>query len=310
MSVCVRRPGLFTTVQDSGRWGYQHVGVPVAGAMDMASHRLANAIVGNEPSAATLEITLVGPELECDRATLFAVTGAEFDVRLDGVDVAANTSCLARSGQVIAFGRRRSGARGYLSVQGGVDVPFVLGSRSTHVASRMGGFTGRALQAGDSLDVAAGAGRFVPEGTRRAPVFRMPRDGARVRVIVEPHTKILDPPRLHAFERARYWVAPESDRMGYRLKGERLRLPDDVSVISSAVSIGSIQIPSAGFPIVLMADHQTTGGYPRAATVISADLPVVAQLKASDWIEFESCSPSEAVRALITQERALMAVSE
>ena len=119
MSVCVRRPGLFTTVQDSGRWGYQHVGVPVAGAMDMVSHRLANAIVGNEPSAATLEITLVGPELECDRATLFAVTGAEFDVRLDGVDVAANTSCLARSGQVIAFGRRRSGARGYLSVKGG-----------------------------------------------------------------------------------------------------------------------------------------------------------------------------------------------
>ena len=310
MSLGVRRPGLFTTVQDSGRWGYQHVGVPVAGSMDMVSHRLANAIVGNEPSAATLEITLVGPELECDRPTLFAVTGAEFDVRLDGVDVAANTSCLARSGQVIAFGRRRSGARGYLSVRGGFDVPSVLGSRSTHAASRMGGFAGRALQAGDSLDVAAGARRMVPEGTRRAPIVRIPRDGARVQVIVGPHTEFFDPPRLHAFERARYRVAPESDRMGYRLEGERLRLPDDVSVISSAVPIGSIQVPPEGFPIVLMADHQTTGGYPRVATVISADLPVVGQLKASDWIEFESCSPSEAIRALITQERALMAASE
>ena len=310
MSVGVRRPGLFTTVQDSGRWGYQHVGVPVAGSMDMVSHRLANAIVGNEPSAATLEMTLAGPELECDRPTLFAVTGAEFDVRLDGVDVAANTSCLARSGQVIAFGRRRSGARGYLSVKGGFDVPSVLGSRSTHVASRMGGFAGRALQAGDSLDVAASVRRLVPEGTQRAPVVRIPTDGARVRVIVGPHTEIFDRPRLHAFEGARYRVAPASDRMGYRLEGERLRLPDDVSVISSAVPIGSIQVPPEGSPIVLMADHQTTGGYPRIATVISADLPVVGQLKASDWIEFKSCSPSEAVRALIAQERALMAASE
>ena len=310
MSVGVRRPGLFTTVQDSGRWGYQHVGVPVAGSMDMVSHRLANAIVGNEPSAATLEITLVGPELECDQSTLFAVTGAEFDVRLDGVEVAANTSCLARSGQVIAFGRRRSGARGYLSVKGGFDVPSVLGSRSTHVASRMGGFAGRALQAGDSLDVATSVRRRVPEGTQRAPVVLMPTDGARVRVIVGPHTEIFDRPRLNAFEGARYRVAPASDRMGYRLEGERLRLPDDVSVISSAVPIGSIQVPPEGSPIVLMADHQTTGGYPRIATVISADLPVVGQLKASDWIEFESCSPSEAVRALIAQERALMAASE
>ena len=309
MSVGVRRPGLSTTVQDCGRWGYQHLGVPVAGSMDMVSHRLANAIVGNEPSAATLEITLVGPELECDQPTLFAVTGAEFDVRVDGVDVAANTSCLARSGQVIAFGQRRSGARAYLSVEGGFDVPSVLGSRSTHVASQMGGFGGRALRAGDSLDVAPGAGIFVPEGSRRAPVFRMPSDGARVRVIVGPHTEIFGPPGVQAFERARYRVAPESDRMGYRLEGERLRLPD-ISVISSAVPVGSIQVPPEGFPIVLMADHQTTGGYPRIATVISADLSVVGQLKASDWIEFESCSPSAAVRALIAQERALMAASE
>ena len=310
MSVGIRRPGLFTTVQDDGRWGYQHVGVPVAGSMDIASHRLANAIVGNEPSAATLEITLVGPELQCDRPTLFALTGAEFEVRLDGVEVAANTSYLARSGQVIAFGRRRSGARGYLAVKGGFDVPSVLGSRSTHVASRMGGFGGRALRAGDSLEVATSVGRVVPEGSRRAAVFQLPENGARVRVIVGPHTEIFGPARMRAFEQARYRVAPESDRMGYRLVGERLPLPDDVNVISSAVPIGSIQMPPDGFPIVLMADHQTTGGYPRIATVISADLPLVGQLKASDWIEFESCSPSEAVRALIAQERALMAASE
>ena len=309
MSVQVRRPGLFTTIQDSGRWGYQHVGVPVAGPMDIVSHRLANAIVGNEASAATLEITLVGPELQCDRSTLFAVTGAEFDVRLDGADVAANTSCLARSGQVITFGRRRSGVRGYLAVEGGFDVPSVLGSRSTHVVSRMGGVEGRALRTGDSIEVATSAGRDVSEGTRRASIFQIPTNGARVRVIVGPHVEIFGPARLRAFERARYRVAPESDRMGYRLEGERFSLSDDVSVISSAVPVGSVQIPPDGLPIVLMADHQTTGGYPRIATVISADLPLVGQLKASDWIEFELCSPSEAVRALIRQERALMAAS-
>ena len=309
MSVRVRRPGLFTTIQDSGRWGYQHVGVPVAGSMDTVSHRLANAIVGNEASAATLEITLVGPELQCDRPTLFAVTGAEFDVRLDGADVGANTSYLARSGQVITFGRRRSGVRGYLAVEGGFDVPSVLGSRSTHVVSRMGGIKGRALKTGDLIDVATSSGRRTLEGTRRTSVFEMPTNGTRVRAIVGPHAEIFGSKRLRAFERTRYRVAPESDRMGYRLKGERFLLSDDLNVISSAVPIGSVQIPPDGLPIVLMADHQTTGGYPRIATVISADLPLVGQLKASDWIEFELCPLSEAVRALIRQERALMAAS-
>jgi len=310
MSICVRRPGLFTTVQDAGRWGYQHFGVPVAGAMDSASHRLANAIVGNDPSAATLEITLVGPELECGRPTLFAVTGAEFDVCLDGVGVATNTSYLALPGQVISFGERRSGARAYLSVAGGFDVPWVLGSRSTHAASRMGGLSGRPLRTGDSLAVAPGASTPVRKGATRVPAFRVPKGGARVRVISGPHAQMFGVSGLRAFERARYRVAPESDRMGYRLEGERIRTSGDASVISSAVSLGSVQIPPGGLPIVLMADHQTTGGYPRIATVISADLPLVGQLKASDWIEFEPCSAAEALRALIAQERTLMAASE
>lgn len=309
MSVGVRRPGLCTTVQDTGRWGYQHLGVPVAGAMDIPSHRLANALVGNQSSAAALEITLVGPELECDRTTLFAVTGAEFDICLDGADVRPNTSCLARSGQVISFGQRRSGARAYLAVAGGFDVPAVLGSRSTHLASQMGGLSGRQLRKGDSLEVGEGVRRSVHEGTTCAPAFRIPSDGARVRAIVGPHASI-GAPQVRAFERTRYRVAPESDRMGYRLEGERLRISGDQSLISSAVPIGSIQVPPGGLPIVLMADHQTTGGYPHVATVISADIPVVAQLKASDWIEFESCSPTAAVRAFIAQERALMAASE
>ena len=310
MSVGVRRPGLCTTVQDTGRWGYQHLGVPVAGSMDIPSHRLANALVGNQVSAATLEITLVGPELECDRPTLFAVTGAEFDTSLDGDDVPPNTSCLARSGQVISFGQRRSGARAYLAVAGGFDVPAVLGSRSTHLASRMGGLGGRQLKTGDSLDVGEGVRKSVREGTTRSRIFCMPSDGARVRTILGPHAARIGVPQMRAFEQTRYRVAPESDRMGYRLTGERLRLPEDGGLISSAVPIGSVQVPPGGLPIVLMADHQTTGGYPRVATVISADIPVVAQLKASDWIEFEPCSPAEAVRALIAQERALMAAGE
>ena len=307
MSLGVRRPGLFSTVQDTGRWGYQHLGVPVAGAMDVASHRLSNALVGNAPSAATLEITLTGPELECEETTLFAVTGAAFDLRLDGVEVPGNTACRAAAGQIISFGQRHAGARAYLSVAGGFGLPAVLGSRSTHVASRMGGLDGRPLRTGDSLAVLQTNARFQEPGKTCIPAFTIPTDGARVRVIVGPHQEMFSVEAVENFELIRYRLAPDSDRMGYRLEGERLEMADDMNLISSAVPVGSVQVPSGGLPIVLMADHQTTGGYPRIATVISADLSVLAQLKASDWIEFEPCTQAAAARALIIQERALMA---
>ena len=307
MSVVVERPGLFTTVQDSGRWGYQHFGVPVAGAMDLPSHRLANALVGNPPSAATLEITLAGPQLRFEDPTKFAVTGAEFDVRLDDVPVEANTCCLARPGQILALGERQAGVRAYVSVAGGFETAPVFGSRSTHVPSRMGGMSGRPLRTGDRLEVGKTNHRAAREGTRRPAVTELPKEGARVRVIVGSHADMLGPEQMQLFEQSRYRVKSESDRMGYRLEGPRLKTPREHNAISSAVVLGAVQVPPSGLPIVLLADHQTTGGYLQVASVISADVPVVGQLMASHWIEFVACSEAEAMRALIAQERRLIA---
>ncbi len=307
MSIVVHRPGFFTTLQDAGRWGYQRYGVPVAGAMDLASHRLANQLVANAPWAATLEVTLVGPELAFEEPTTFAVTGAEFNVQLGEEPIETNTCYVGRAGQRLGFGDRQAGARAYVAVAGGFESPHVFGSRSTHVPSGMGGMCGRALRANDRLDVGEVGAPSARAGARRPGVTPLPRDGARVRVIVGAQAGLLGREQVQLFEQARYRITPESDRMGYRLEGRRLKTPADLSPISSAVALGTVQVPPSGLPIVLLADHQTTGGYLQIATVISADISVVGQLMASNWIEFEACTQAEALRALIAQERALMA---
>ncbi len=305
MGVIVKHAGLLTTVQDSGRWGYQHLGVPVAGAMDIRSHRLANLLVGNDAGSATLEVTVTGPELWFDTPTVFAVTGAAFELQLDGEDIPPDTSCVAEPQTTLTFGQRRSGARAYLAVAGGFEVPVVLGSRSTHIGSGMGGLLGRALRVGDRLEV-GGLGGTQPLNGRRHPVTRLPAGGTRVRVILAPHVEPFSSEQVTQFQSTRYRVSSDSDRMGYRLSGAPLKLGADAERISTAVPMGAVQIPRNGAPIVLMADHQTTGGYPRIATVISADLPVVAQLVAGDWLEFQACTHADALGALIAHERVLL----
>mgnify|MGYP001219006763 CR=1 FL=1 len=310
MSVFVRRPGLFTTVQDLGRWGYQRFGMPVAGAMDVFSYRLGNCLVGNIPPLASLEITLTGPELDFQDRCVCAITGADFEVHVDGVEIALNRRFVVRSGQHMWFGRLRSGARAYLAISGGFDVPLVLGSRSTHVASGIGGVDGRALRAGDLLKLGRVPDSVLPPVMSATPRVKLPKGGSKVRVLTGPHSQIFDSVSTKGFVQSRYRITGESDRMGYRLAGDPIPPSDSANVISTAVPVGSVQVPSDGLPIVLMADHQTTGGYPRIATVISADLPVLGQLKVSDWIEFEVCERSEAIEGLVAQERALMAVGD
>ena len=310
MSVFVRRPGLFTTVQDMGRWGYQRFGMPVAGAMDVFSYRLGNCLVGNIPPLASLEITLTGPELDFQDRCVCAITGADFEVHVDGVEIALNRRFVVRSGQHMWFGRLRSGARAYLAISGGFDVPLVLGSRSTHVASGIGGVDGRALRAGDLLKLGRIPDSVLPRMKSATPRVKLPKGGSKVRVLAGPHSQIFDSVSAKGFVQSRYRITGESDRMGYRLAGDPIPPSDSANVISTAVPVGSVQVPLDGLPIVLMADHQTTGGYPRIATVISADLPVLGQLKVSDWIEFEVCERSEAIEGLVAQERALMAVGD
>ena len=299
----VLQPGLFTTVQDSGRWGYQRFGIPVAGPMDRVAHRLANLIVGNRPSCATLEVTLAGPRLEFERDLLFSVAGAEFELFLHGARVSMSTAHAARRGQCLAFGRRRQGARAYVAVAGGIDVPCVLGSRATHVASRMGGVGGRALAAGDVLIVGDGVARRVQVGERRTLAAGAPR---RVRVLPGPDDDRFGAVGAELLAAADYRVGAASDRMGYRLEGRALEQTGP-ELLSCAVPSGAIQVPPSGEPIVLMADRPTSGGYPRIGTVITADIPVVAQLAPADRIAFETCGLETAMQALIAQEQALLA---
>jgi KipI family sensor histidine kinase inhibitor len=298
--ITVLRPGMFTTIQDTGRWGYQHLGVPVSGPMDPVSHRLANALLGNLPDAATLEATIVGPELRFEQDATIAVTGGDLQPMLEGTHVAMGSVVPCPSGSVLRFGSRRTGARAYVAVDGGIDVPPVLGSRATHVMSGLGGIAGRALRAGDRIPLRDRQ----PFSAGRARDGRIQEGGSvRLRAMPGPQGEYADPLAFDVLQQTRFTVSPQSDRMGYRLTGRALPTrKDSGELISDATVVGALQVPPSGQPILLMADRQTTGGYPQIAVVITADLPLAAQLVPGDSIQFELCSRAEAIAALTEQE--------
>jgi antagonist of KipI len=301
---------MLTTVQDTGRWGFQSRGVPVAGPMDPVSHRLANALVGNSRGAALLEITLIGPELEFEDERLVAVAGADFDLLLDDRHVPTSAPFIVSAGSRLRFGARRLGARAYLAVSGGIAVPPVLGSRSTHLVSAMGGMSGRALTSGDRLTLGDSA---LPQGTALAPqvaVVPLPDRQGTVRVLPGPQQDYFAPDALDVLQSAPYTVARNSDRMGFRLQGPRLVHVRGADIVSDATPLGVLQIPASGQPILLMADRQTTGGYPKLATVISADMAIAGQLAPDDSVRFVVCTPADAMKALIAQERVLMGLED
>lgn len=303
-ALVVVKAGLLTTVQDLGRFGHQASGVPVGGPMDSFSHRLANQLVGNEPGAAALEITLIGPELIVEADTTMAITGAHFDVACDERSVPTGASFGVRAGSRLKFGRIHHGARAYLAVAGGVQTPLLLGSRATHLVSRMGGLAGRALVAGDRIPIASGA---VPRPHRKSAGLTLPPKGrALLRVLLGPQDHWFAPDALKMMVSVSFRISPRSNRMGYRLEGPPLPRVKDGELISEPVGIGAIQVPAAGEPILLMADRQTAGGYPKIGHVISADLPLAGQLAPGDFIEFTLCSQQEAVAALIARERQLL----
>lgn len=305
--VHVIKPGMLTTVQDLGRWGFQALGVPVAGPMDPCSHRLANAMVGNTADRATLEVTLVGPELQFADDRVVAVTGARFDVILDGRSVDVTEPFVVAAGSTLQFGRRVRGTRAYVAISGGVATPPNFGSRATHLTSTMGGVDGRALKAGDRLPLGDLVQKKRPVPFFRPP-FPLPDGHATLRVLAGPQADFFTSDALNALQSGPYRIATNSDRMGFRLAGPRLTHSRGADTISDATPLGVLQVPSSGQPILLMADRQTTGGYPKIATVISADISIAGQLGPGDTISFALSSPREAMSALIAQERALMAV--
>jgi antagonist of KipI len=291
----VLRPGLLTTVQDFGRHGHQHVGLCPGGAMDAVSLALANALVGNPPGAPALEITVIGPELQFERDTLVALCGGEFQGSFPH-----NRPMLAPAGSRLAVGRAGRGARAYLAVAGGFYIEPVLGSCSTYLPGGFGGFEGRALRHGDVLQIAEDVSKKRFATLRRkngatvrwsAPPLTVPdREPIIVHAIEGQHFASFDTAAQRAFFDTVWKVAPESNRMGFRLAGPPLvRIADD-EILSGPTCLGSVQVPPSGVPIALMADHQTTGGYPRIADIVAADVPRVAQLAPGAALHFALCS--------------------
>ncbi len=306
----VLKPGVQSQLQDLGRFGYQHLGVPVGGAMDEWSHQVANLLAGNRTDEATLEIVLMGPSLKFESATRIAISGADLSPRLNGEPVAMNQRIDVPAGGQLDFGRRISGLRTYLAVHGGFAVEPVMGSRSTYVRGGFGGFQGRALRKGDVLEVAAAANVAAASPAPAISIeTRMPSTDAAavtaVRVIAGEHWSAFGAETQALFSDAVYRINPQSDRMGYRLDGPALRRSSAVELISEAMSFGTIQVPADGQPIVLMAERHCTGGYPKIAHVISVDLPLMAQLAPQQSLRFEPVSLAAAQTLYLQREQAI-----
>jgi biotin-dependent carboxylase-like uncharacterized protein len=301
-ALTVIKPGMLTTVQDLGRRGYQGLGVPVSGPMDVYSHRLANQVLGNDPMAAALEITLIGPELAADGDLICAIAGAEIQVTVDGIGAPRDRPFNVAEGSRIRCGARGRGTRLTLAVRGGFDLPATFGSRATHLVSRMGPFGGRSLRAGDRLPV----GSQGSQGSQGSPVpLDLPSGGAYVRVVPAAHRERFTDEAWRRLVGERFTVTPQSNRMGYRLEGPALDHVAGADILSEAMPIGALQVPASGQPILLMAERQTTGGYATIANVITADLPTAGQLAPGDWIGFTQVTHAEAMAALRAREAAL-----
>ena len=289
------KPGLLTTVQDLGRFGFQKFGVPVSGAMDKYAFAAANVLLGNKVSDACLEITLVGPELEVLNEAQVAVAGADFSFMVNG-DFASMWQMLnVKKGDAIAFsGSACSGCRAYLSIRGGIDVPLVLGSRSTYTRGGFGGYEGRRLKAGDVIRTFAP--RQFLKTTRVMPRELIPDYEKEffVNVTLGPQEDVFMAKGIETFLSSVYTVTSEADRMGYRLDGTPIERKSATEPLTDALTIGSVQVPGNGKPIILMADAQTSGGYPKIATVATPDVSRLAQAKPNDKIYFNKISLTQA----------------
>jgi biotin-dependent carboxylase-like uncharacterized protein len=292
-------------MQDLGRPNAIVAGVQAGGAMDRFAHSAANFLVGNEQGLATLECTLRGPTLIAEQACLIAITGADLDARVNGAPAPAWTSLLLGPGDRLTFAGRRQGARMYIAVAGGFEADRWLGSLSTNLMAGRGGMHGRPLRAGDQLTVAEEARKPAVAG-RRVPEQLRPAYGDHtLHAVAGPHLKRLDPESRDVLFQASYKVSGDSDRMGYRLEGPRLALTGE-ELLSFGLVAGAVQVPPSGQPILLMADHQTAGGYPVVATAVSASLPIAAQLLPGDELRLEAITIERAQK----MRRALAAALE
>ncbi|PLS07821.1 5-oxoprolinase subunit C family protein [Neobacillus cucumis] len=299
----VWKSGLQTTVQDSGRYGYQQYGISPSGAMDPYSMQVANILVGNPLTEAVLEAALIGPELEALSDMVIAICGGDFTPKVDRMEVAKWKSFLLRKGQVLALGPCLHGARAYIAIAGGIDVPIVLGSKSTFLNGKFGGYEGRALQKDDVLF----GNPFIRKPFKILHPELVPqyRKEVTLKVILGPHEGRFTEESMHRFCSEAFIVTHQSNRMGCQLKGPKLEHIGGPDIISDAIPLGGIQVPASGQPIILLADRQTTGGYTRIGTVISTDIPKLAQAVPDTIIHFSIVSVEEAQRLYVERQQLL-----
>jgi len=288
----VLAPGPQTTVQDAGRFGQLRFGIPPSGAIDRFAFLAANRLVGNDDAAAVLECTLAGPTLAFESACAVAVTGAEMPVSLNRTSVGRWATLSVQPGDVLTLGTARAGLRGYIAVSGGIDVPPVLGSRSTYLRGKLGGFGGRALRQGDRLGILPGTAGRPWRIARRA----IPRYAAEiaVRAVLGPQHERFTAEAIAQFLAGLYVMLPQSDRMGARLRGPRIAHASGPDIVSDGIALGAVQVPGDGQPIVLLHDRQSTGGYTKLATVCSFDIGRLGQLRPGQHLRFEAVTIEQA----------------
>jgi antagonist of KipI len=310
LSLKIVKPGVLSTIQDTGRRGYQKFGIIESGAMDHFALKAANILVGNVPNEAVIESTILGPTIYFDAPTLISICGGDFTATINGHVVPQWRPVFLEEGSILKMGSAKTGIRAYIAVSGGFDLPKEMDSRSTYLRAGIGGFHGRALQAGDVLnprqEIASSiVNKFQVMADNEKPfmtsskfisIWARPNYSSNpyIRVIKGAQFDLFTEESKVAFFNNSFKVLPDSDRMGYRLEGKPLELTAAKEMVSEAVSFGTIQVPSNGQPIVLMADHQTTGGYPKIAHVISVDLPLMAQLNFGSEVRFKEVSLQEA----------------
>lgn len=292
--------GMLSTVQDLGRFGVMKNGFTQSGVMDSYSMKLANKLCGNDINAPVIEMTMLGITARFTDEHIFALSGGQFEAKLNGALIKTNKAYKANSNDVLSIGYARSGMRCYLAAAGGIDVPLVMDSASTNLRLGIGGFEGRALKAKDRL--AIGKADKISLNNRELHENEY-ENKVEIRVVPGPQNNMFTKTDLAFFTKQQYTVTPNLDRMGIRLSGIALRGKNGMDIISDGIAFGSVQIAASGMPIILMADHQTTGGYAKIATVVSVDLPKLAQVKPYDKICFKAISIKEAEKLAKKQKK-------
>ncbi len=296
MGFTAENPGVLTTVQDGGRFGYESFGLSPSGPMDLKAFRTANILAGNPWEESALEATAAGPSLRFDAPAVIAVTGADMSPKLNGVPCPMYQSVAVQGGDLLQLGAARSGCRSYVAFAGGLDVPLVMGSRATALMNQVGGLEGRKLQRGDRIGIRTPSRPLETLAGRKAPV--PPPQGREVtlRVILGPQEDAFTEEGLQTFLTQPYRVSPDFNRQGCRLEGPVIAHRTDGNIISDGMTAGCIQVPTSGQPIIMLAERQTAGGYTKIAAVISADLPLAGQCRAGDTVRFQAVTVQEAHR--------------